>query len=249
MIEQIDLHQILFLDIETVSEKATFGELKDNFKSLWETKAKQLLKPAENDIQEAFFEDSYKNRAAIFAEFGKIVCISVGFISNKNQEIGAKFKSFANEDEKQLLSDFSELMNKYYNNPEKQFICGHNVKEFDVPYICRRMIIHQMALPKMFDLHGKKPWETKHLLDTMELWKFGDGKAFSSLKLLTAVLDIPSPKDDIDGSEVGRVFWEENDLPRIAKYCEKDVLAVMQLLLRFKYQPLLTEEQIVFSSL
>ena len=247
MLQQIDIHQILFIEIETVSQEQAFGELNDNFKSLWELKAKQLLKPSDDENMEEFNENSYQNRAAIFAEFGKIVCISVGFVATKNDITSAKFKSFVGEDEKQLLADFSLLMNKYYNNPEKQFICGHNLKEFDVPYICRRMLIHQLTLPKMLDLHGKKPWETKHLLDTMELWKFGDGKAFSSLKLLTAVFDIPSPKDDIDGSQVGKVFWEENDLPRIAKYCEKDVLAVMQILLRFQNQPILTADQITFS--
>ena len=118
--------------------------------------------------------------------------------------------------------------------PEKFALCGHNIKEFDVPYICRRLLIHQMPAPKMFDIAGKKPWETKHLLDTLELWKFGDNKNYTSIKLLTAVFDIPSPKDDIDGSQVGRVFYEEGDVERIARYCEKDVVAVMQLILKFK---------------
>jgi uncharacterized protein YprB with RNaseH-like and TPR domain len=248
MIDQLDIHQILFLDIETVSEVRSFDELSDTFKSLWSAKSRQVLKLSNaEELSEEMLLESYTSRAAIFAEFGKIVCISVGFVALVNGKRVAKFKSFSGVDEKQLLSDFVHLLNKHYDHPEKQFLCGHNVKEFDVPYICRRLMIHQLAFPKMLNLHGKKPWETKHLLDTMELWKFGDGKAYTSLKLLTATLGIPSPKDDIDGSQVGTVFWEDNDVPRIAKYCEKDVLAVIQLMLRFKYFPLLTAEEIVFS--
>jgi hypothetical protein len=248
MIDLVDLQQILFIDIETVSQQPVFDELTEPFKSLWKTKAKQLLKLSnEDELSEEMAMHSYTNRAAIFAEFGKVVCISVGFVALVNGTRVAKFKSFAGDDERQLLLDFVNLLQKHYDQPEKQYLCGHNIKEFDVPYICRRLTIHQLPFPKMLNIHGKKPWETKHLLDTMELWKFGDGKAYTALKLLTAIFGIPSPKDDIDGSEVGRVYWEEQNVSRIAKYCEKDVLAVIQLMLRFKYLPLLTDEEIVFS--
>jgi predicted PolB exonuclease-like 3'-5' exonuclease len=114
--------------------------------------------------------------------------------------------------------------------------------------MCRRMVVNQLPLPKMLDIAGKKPWETKHLLDTMELWKFGDRKSYTSLKVLAAVLGFPSPKDDIDGSEVGRVFWQEDDLDRIAHYCEKDVLATAQLFFRYQRKPLLEEDQVQVAS-
>ena len=156
-----------------------------------------------------------------------------------------RLKSFANHMESGLLDDFSELLNKHFSNPEKFAICGHNIKEFDVPYICRRMLINQLPLPRMIDIAGKKPWETKHFLDTLEMWKFGDIKNYTSLRLLTAVFDIPSPKDDMDGSDVAGVYWEERDLDRIATYCEKDVLATVQLYLRLKRLPLLRNDQVI----
>jgi DNA polymerase elongation subunit (family B) len=191
--------------------------------------------------------DTFNDKAGIYAEFGKIICISVGFLTKSTDGSAPimRLKSYANHIEKNLLEDFSELLNKYFNNPDKFAICGHNIKEFDVPYICRRMLINQLPFPKLFDIAGKKPWETKHLLDTLEMWKFGDNKNYTSLKLLTALFEIPSPKDDIDGSDVARVYWEDRDLDRIAVYCEKDVLATAQLYLRFKRLPLLKSEQIV----
>ncbi|MCB0641103.1 MAG: 3'-5' exonuclease [Phaeodactylibacter sp.] len=246
MLETIDIANVLFLDIECVSGKPDYAELRDDLKALWAIKARSVLRKAEDELEEGEVEAAYSDRAAIFAEFGKIICISVGIVvRDKNEQLSVRLKSFASKDEKELLQDFVTLIDQYYNNLHKHFLCGHNIKEFDIPYICRRMIIHQMALPPMLNLAGKKPWETKHLLDTMELWKFGDRKNFTSLKLLAAVLDFPSPKDDIDGSEVGRVFWQEDDLPRIALYCEKDVLATIQLFLRYRRMPILTEEQVI----
>lgn len=246
MIESIDIANVLFLDIECVSGEPHYELLSDTFKGLWAIKARSVVRKSEEELEEAEIAAAYKDRAAIFAEFGKIICISVGIVvRDKEQRLSVRLKSFASEDERQLLSDFVELLQQYYSSPFKHFLCGHNIKEFDIPYICRRMIIHQMPLPPMLDLSGKKPWETKHLLDTMELWKFGDRKNYTSLKLLAAVLDFPSPKDDIDGSEVGRVFWEENDLDRISLYCEKDVLATVQLFLRYRRLPILEEDQVV----
>jgi predicted PolB exonuclease-like 3'-5' exonuclease len=184
--------------------------------------------------------------AGIYAEFGKIVCISVGiFRRNKDTgELEFHVKSFYSDDERQLLLDFANLLEKHYNNPKKHYLCGHNIREFDIPYICRRMIIQGMNLPDVIDLYGKKPWETEHLLDTLALWRFGDYKNFTSLKLLCGVFDIPTPKDDIDGSEVGKTYWEDKDLDRIEVYCKKDVVATAQLLLRFKLEKLLREDQI-----
>ncbi len=245
MIETIDVANILFLDLECVSAQASYDELDETFQELWRHKAKSLLRKAEGELTDEEVAALYKSRAAIYAEFGKIVCISVGIVvRDGEQNLSVRLKSFSHQDEAQLLKDFCGLLNQFYNNPNRHFLCGHNIKEFDIPYICRRLVIHQIELPTLLQLYGKKPWETKYLLDTMELWKFGDIKAYTSLKLLAAVLGFPSPKDDIDGSEVGRVFWEEQDIDRIALYCEKDVLATVQLFLKFKRLPILGPGQV-----
>ncbi|MCB0558808.1 MAG: 3'-5' exonuclease [Lewinellaceae bacterium] len=244
MPEKIDIADILFLDIETVSGKPEFDGLSEDFQELWKIKARQLAR--NTDEEEPDYAALYKGRAAIFAEFGKIVCISVGVVhrDKEDQRLKVRLKSFASENEKELLYEFSQMVFKFYNNPNKHGFCGHNSKEFDIPYICRRMVVHQLPLPTPFNIAGKKPWETNHILDTMEMWKFGDRKHYTSLKLLAAVLGFPSPKDDIDGSDVGRVYWEEKDLERLSLYCEKDVLATVQLYLRYKYMPLLEEDQV-----
>ena len=244
MIELVDSSKVLFLDIETVSVAPSFQELSETMQGMWRLKAKSILRldelPSDEEAAECFID-----RAAIFAEFGKIVCISVGIVRlDDDKRLNVRLKSFADRDEATLLNAFAQLLQQYYNNPNKHFICGHNIKEFDIPYICRRMLINQLPFPELLNISGKKPWETKYLLDTMELWKFGDRKNFTSLKLLAAVLDFPSPKDDIDGSNVGRVFWQEDDLERIAVYCEKDVLATVQLFMRYKRLPLIEDDQV-----
>ncbi len=247
MLDYINIGSVLFLDIETVSQKASFEELDENFQKLWKLKSRSILKRYDEEITDEEATATYKERAAIYAEFGKIICISVGFaVKGKEKgEWGVRLKSYYSDNEQELLEEFAQLVEQYYNDSSKTFFCGHNIKEFDMPYICRRMVINGMVLPKSLELRGKKPWETKHLLDTMELWKFGDYKNYTSLSLLAAVFGFPSPKDDIDGSQVGRVYWEEGDLKRIAVYCEKDVLAVMHLLMKYKRMELVQEEQIV----
>jgi len=245
MIDQIDATKVLFLDIETVSGAATYDDLDDNFKYLWGLKAPGVLKRYGEELTEEENAASYIDKAAIYAEFGKIVCISVGAVyRDKDKRLKIRLKSFANRDEKILLQDFNAMLDQYYGDVKRQFICGHNIKEFDVPYMCRRIVVNQLPLPKMLQITGKKPWELDHLLDTMTLWKFGDYKSYTSLKLLAGVLGFPTPKDDIDGSQVGRVFWEDDDLARIATYCEKDVLATAQLFFRYQRKPLLEEDQV-----
>lgn len=246
--DSFDLYNILFLDIETVPVVQDFDELPDAMQELWAKKARTILKtPAEVELEFDEIAESFQTRGGIYAEFGKIICLSAGYMMPP-QTAGElpvmRIKSFSSHTEASLLNDFSEILNRKYNNPDKFAICGHNIKEFDVPYICRRMLVNQLPFPKMLDIAGKKPWETKHLLDTMEMWKFGDGKSYTSLALLTALFGIPSPKDDMDGSDVARVYWEDRDLDRIAHYCEKDVLATAQLFLKFRRQPLLSEEQV-----
>ena len=246
MYQRIDVANMLFLDIETVSEAPELAKAKETLRDLWTYKAAQVARIPAEELDADQLADLYKDRAAIFAEFGKIICISVGAVHRDKQDgkLHIRLKSFANHDEAVLLRDFSQLLEQYYGNPKKHFICGHNIKEFDIPYICRRMVVNQIPLPEPLDLAGKKPWETQHLVDTLEMWKFGDRKSYTSLKLLAGVLGFPSPKDDIDGSDVGRVYWEEDDLERIAHYCEKDVLATAQLFLRFQLKPLFEADQI-----
>ena len=247
MLENLDITNVLFLDIETVSGETDYNALNDTMKKLWGLKTPSALRRYGEELTDEEISDAYTEKAGIFAEFGKIVCISVGIVVRDaaTKQLSVRLKSYADKDEAVLLKDFNALLDKYYNNPGRHYLCGHNIREFDVPYMCRRLVINQLPFPRLLDVSGKKPWETKHLLDTMELWKFGDYKNYTSLKLLAGVLGFPSPKDDIDGSEVGRVFWQEDDLPRIATYCEKDVLAVVQLLLRYMRQPILEDSQVV----
>lgn len=251
MLGNIDLTKILFLDIECVSEKAHFDELEPRLQYLWHRKAKSLgTLPKDADEESAEYKialaQSYRDKAAIYAEFGKIICISVGVIAReKDMPMTIRLKSFANDDEKQLLADFSNLIDKSFSDPTRHSLCGHNIKEFDIPYICRRLVKLQMPLPNMLNLQGKKPWETNFLIDTLVLWKFGDFKSFTSLSLLCAIFDIPTPKDDIDGSQVGTVYWDDKDLPRISVYCQKDVLAVAQVLLYLQQMPLIEDDNII----
>lgn len=235
MIEKIALDHILFLDIETVPEIENFHELNPIKQELFATKTQYQRK-------DDFTPEEFYERAGIWAEFGKIICISVGYFTLKSDVRHFRVTSFFG-DEVKILKDFSNLLNNHFSQPQ-HLLCGHNAKEFDFPFIARRMIIHQLAIPMKLNLFGKKPWEVPHL-DTMELWKFGDYKTFTSLKLLTNVLGIPSPKDDIDGSEVGKVFYIDKDLDRIITYCEKDVIAVAQVLLRLRREDLLIAEEII----
>lgn len=237
------LNQILFLDIETVSQHIDYDSQDDRIRTLWDKKSIKKFKISGEKDQYYSPAEAYEKRAAIFAEFGKVVCISVGYLKGKENP-KLRIKSFKSHDEAEVLDGFVNLLSSHFNNPTKHFLCGHNIKEFDIPYICRRLLINGMKLPKMLSIMGKKPWQTTHLLDTLEMWKFGDYKHYTSLNLLTAIFHIPSPKGDIDGSEVGNVYWKENDLTRIADYCERDVVAVAQLYLRMTGNDLIEEENI-----
>ena len=234
MLPNIKPEDILFLDIETVPSVSSFDNLDQTARSHWEKKSKQIKS------EEQSAADIY-DKAGIYAEFGKIICISAGFIKEKNP-LAFRLKSFYGDDEKDLLLLFSSMLNKFSKNREA-LLCAHNGKEFDYPYIARRMIINRIIIPEILDNAGKKPWEVK-LLDTLDLWKFGDYKSYTSLDLLTSILGIPSPKDDIDGSMVARIYWDEHDIKRIVRYCEKDVLAVAQVLLRFMNLPFIEPDKV-----
>jgi uncharacterized protein YprB with RNaseH-like and TPR domain len=225
MLSDIKINHILFLDIETVPASPSFNELPENLKALWARKAAGIIEKENTPIEESY------NRAGIYAEFGKIICISVGFFYSKEGKSKFRIKSFFGDDEKEILTAFINLLDHSFNTND-HYLCGHNGKEFDYPYIARRALINGLKLPKLLDMAGKKPWEIRHL-DTMELWKFGDYKHYTSLNLLTTIFNIPSPKDDIDGSDVWRVYWQDSDIQRIVTYCQKDVLAVAQLYLRY----------------
>jgi hypothetical protein len=233
MLENIDLQQIMVLDIETVPQYPSFNEVPQEFQHLWDQKTRFQRRDGETPAE-------FYSRGGILAEFGKIICISVGIFSSKTEKLNLRIKSFYGDEEKELLQSFIDILKK---QADTLIFCAHNGKEFDYPYLCRRMLINGLKIPVQLNLHGKKPWEILHL-DTMDLWKFGDFKNYTSLKLLAAVFGIPSPKDDIDGSMVNDVYWKENDIERIRIYCEKDVITTARILLRFKSLPLLPDEQI-----
>jgi len=235
MFNNLNLDKILFLDIETVPMVEEYDLLPEKFKALWDKKS-HYLKKVEDDTPDVLF-----GRAGIYAEFGKIVCISVGYLHNRD----FRLKSFYGDDELILLKEFAEMLHRYYNNRD-QLLCAHNGKEFDFPYIARRMLINGIKLPNIINMAGKKPWEVPHL-DTMELWKFGDYKNYTSLELLSAVFGIPTPKDDIDGSMVAEVYYKEKDLERIVTYCQRDTLTVAQLLFCYLGKPMIKEEDLVYA--
>lgn len=232
------LDNVLFIDIETVSVSRYFHQLDSRWQPLVERKL-QYFKERE---PEKSIDQIYQERAAIYAEFGKVVCIGVAFVRGDQLRI----KTFAGPDEEVILSDFFELLGKYFYRPEKHRLCGHNIREFDIPFLCRRATINGLQLPALLQIAGRKPWEIKHLVDTMELWKFGDIKHFTSLDLLAACLGLESPKTDMDGSQVGRVFYEDQDLERIAAYCAQDVWVTANVFLAMHQETPFSWDQVVY---
>lgn len=235
MLDNLKPEDILFIDIETVPQAPSLATMDPAMQVLWDKKSKQFR----NEQQTA--GDVY-DRAGIYAEFGRIICISAGLIKGKDPFV-LRVKSFFGDDESRILNDFSDMLRKFSSGGREALLCAHNGKEFDFPYIARRMIINRIRIPGLLDNAGKKPWEVK-LLDTMDLWKFGDYKTYTSLDLLTKTLGIETPKDDIDGSMVARVYYDENDLPRIVKYCEKDVAAIARVMLRYMNLPDIAKDNI-----
>ena len=235
MLEKLLPEHVLFIDIETVPQVENLNQLPQNMQKLWVKKAGQIAREGES-AEEIF------DRSGIYAEFGKIVCISAGKIYRKGNERAYRVKSFYGDDEVKLLTDFTEMLNGFMANPMHK-LCAHNGQEFDFPYIARRLLINGLKLPPILDIAGAKPWEVRDfLLDTLQLWKFGDYKHYSSLDLLCTIFNIPTPKDDIEGSQVAEVYYKERNLDRIARYCEKDTFAIAQLILRYKGEPLIAQE-------
>ena len=235
MLEKLLPEHVLFIDIETVPQYENLVSVPENMQKLWTKKAGQIGKEGESA------EDLY-GRAGIYSEFGKIVCISAGKIFRKGKERAYRVKSYCGDDERAILQEFSGMLTTFMANPAHR-ICAHNGQEFDFPFIARRMLINGLQLPLVLDIAGAKPWEIKDvMIDTLQLWKFGDYKHYTSLELLCAIFNIPTPKDDIDGSQVAGIYYKEFDIQRIARYCEKDTLAIAQLILRFKGEPLISPE-------
>ena len=225
MLNEIDIQNILFLDIETVPAFPGYPDLPEHWKKLWDTKAKSLTRNPDDDPEKLY------PRAGIYSEFGKVICIAVGYFQ------GSLFRmaSFFGDDEVTLLREFGTALSRFFSK-RYRYLCAHNGKEFDFPYLARRMLINGIELPDVLSTAGSKPWEVPHL-DTMELWRFGDFKNYTSLDLLATVFDIASPKSDITGADVFRVYWTEHDLERIAAYCRQDVLALARIYLALSQVP------------
>lgn len=236
------ISNLLLIDIETIPFVQNFSELPNNWQQIW------IDKISKSNLEQLLPEETWKKRGGILAEFGKIICISTGFFyEDKDRNTCFKIKSIYGHDEKEILEKFIELCNKYYKLHRDFIFGGHNIREFDIPYICRRILINNLPLPEFLWLHEKKPWEIK-MFDTLTWWKFGDIKNYTSLNLLAQVLNIPTSKDDIDGSKVQEVYYNEKNLNRIVEYCQKDVMVVANIILRFKNLPLLKQEHIIIIS-
>lgn len=229
MLSHINIYNLIFIDIETVPAHSSFNQLSPAMQELWAAKHATLKTNDETP------EEGYLKRAGVYAEFAKVICICIGFMHfDRDRKIKVlRIKSFYGDDEKVLLEDFCKTMEKGFTDAERYHFCGHNIREFDVPFLCRRILVNHLTLPEILDMSGRRPWEMQDV-DTLQLWKFGDYKSYTSLKLLAEILGIPTPKDDIEGKDVCRVYWQEKGLERIVEYCRKDVVTVARLLLRFK---------------
>jgi len=244
-----NLQHILFLDVETVSQYKEFDQLDTHGRHLWQQKIGFMARRDDHAWEADDFAQSYTDKAAIYAEFGKIIVISAGIISHAEATGPTlRIKSFYGHDEKEILEKFAQIMDKNFNDPNVHVLCGHNIREFDIPYLCRRMTINQVPLPHLFNITGKKPWEVKYIADTLELWKFGDHKNYTSLDLLAYTLGIPSPKEQMDGSKVGHAYWHEDHLEQIRQYCERDVLTTAQVYLKLNQLPIIEEGSVVVAS-
>jgi 3'-5' exonuclease len=242
-----NLRRILFLDIETATIVEHFSDLTPIFKEFWRTRSDRFLEAYNAPLTEDDISAYYNDKAAIYSEYSRVICISLGYLTNDEDEASFRVKSIYGTDERDVLGQFSELLSQHYYDPFSSFLCGHNIKEFDIPFLCRRYIINGLKLPNLLNISGLKPWQVHHLIDTLELWKFGDYKHYSSLDLLCATLGIESPKGEMSGKDVNGAFWEGR-LDEIVYYCEKDVVATARVYLRCIEKVPFSYEKIVRSS-
>ena len=240
--QNIKTEDLIVIDIETASVSASFNLLEEKWQELWEEKTIRIL-PEGITAQEF-----YPQRAGVMAEFSKIVCISIGYFI-REQHLKIRVKSFYGDDEKKILDDFLQTVSKIESFNNNWCFAGHNIKEFDIPFICRRLLVNNMRIPPYLDFQNMKPWET-NIVDTFQYWRFGDYKNFTSLKLLAAAMGVPSSKNDIDGSMVAELYHTGNaqekeiNMKRIATYCQKDVVTTANIILRFKNAPIIHENDI-----
>ena len=237
--QNIDLKNTLVLDIETVSSFEKYEDLDKRMQNFWEKKSRNIKNEDELPVEKLYFD-----RAAIYAEFGKIVTIAVGIYQEiDNEKWGLRVKAFYGDDEKEILGHFKSLLNEKFDQ-SKLRLCGHNGKEFDFPYLCRRMLVNDIPLPEVLNISGKKPWEVNHV-DTLELWKFGDRKNYTSLDLLSSIFGISPSNENMDGSMVNHVYYEEKDTEKIAEYCMRDVVVTASLYLKMNSLESIMEENVV----
>lgn len=235
-----DYRNFLVIDIETASAFVDYNEMDTRMQSLWDKKASFMQANDERTSEELYFD-----KGAIFAEFGKVICISAGvFTKEADDSFGIRIKSFALETEKETLTAFNKLIEDKFDGKQLRMV-AHNGKEFDFPYLCRRMLVNEIEIPEALDIRDKKPWEINHF-DTMELWKFGDRKNFTSLDLLSALFGVESSKEDIDGSQVNEVYYKEKNLERISKYCQRDVMVTAQVFLKLNGLQKISQEYIKY---
>lgn len=244
ILQNIRLEDFIFFDIETAPLTENLAELPEELQKLWiEKEGKAMARESEQSGEPVDPQHWYFNKAGLMAEYGRVVCIAVGFFHRGNDGLTFRVKTIGYPDEELVLEDFANLLDARFADLGRFRLCGHNIKNFDVPFLARRMLVNGVKLPAMLDTAGLKPWEMPYM-DTMELWRFGDFRHYSSLKLLTAMFGIPTPKDDISGSDVGRVFWQDADLDRICEYCAKDVVAVGRLIQRWKGEKFVDDDQV-----
>lgn len=241
-----NLKRILFVDIETATQYKEYEDIEDSMRPHWQKKVRRLVTAEEYPSFEEEFAALYHDKGAIYAEFAKVICISVGYILEGEEGMTFKVKSFYDDEEHDSLKAFHDLLNNHYYDRFNQFVCGHNIKEFDIPFICRRSMVNNLELPNMLDIAGYKPWQVHHLLDTMEMWKFGDYKHYTSLDLLCSVLNVTTPKSDMDGSQVSDAYWDGR-IEEITAYCQRDVIATAQVYLRCIGLAPFMEEDVVIS--
>jgi len=215
-----NIEDILFFDVETAAATNNFDENHE----LYDAWAYDHLRNVEDSSE---LIELYNKTAPLYAEYGRIVTISIGAVRGGELII----KSFSNEDEKVLLEEFNDSISKFANN--KTWLCGHNILDFDMPYIMRRCMANGVQLHLLFDTAHLKPWETS-VFDTALLWK-GTAWKKQSLASVIAALGLPSPKDDISGADVSRVFYE-GGIDKIVSYCEKDVFATVNLFRKLRYE-------------
>lgn len=238
-----NLKRILFVDIETATCASNYGELDDDLKLFWRLR-QERYNHKDAYLSEEELWQTFNDKAAIYAEYARVVCISMGVLTSDDEGAEFRVKNLFATEEYDLLTQFADILNAHYYDPFSAFICGHNIREFDIPFLCRRFIINGIPLPSFINITGQKPWQVHHLLDTLDLWKFGDYKHYSSLDLLCKVLSVDSPKGEMSGKDVSGRYWEGH-LDEIVKYCEKDVIATARIYLRCIGHQLFTDDQII----